>query len=312
MQNFEIKSKLISDQFEKIKREKSHLLDNRLTLSWSIWMFGIEKFEDSVKRLKKNDINYIELKGDRHTQTSGVPSSEIKKVLADYEMKVSGACGMFSQDNDLSSTDATSVKAAQDYIKRQLDFLAEVGAKYMVVVPSAVGRPNALAGDEFARSVEALKACAPYFKDSGIFASVEPIRAAEVSLVHTVKDAMKLIEAIDDEAIAHINADTYHMMLEEAHIGQAIIEAGDRLCNLHVADSNRGALGTGMTDFDTIIRAAYIIGMNTKDRFITPEPLGPFPNPYVLANSPCNVPVMDKLVKDTAAYFRQREEVVLG
>ncbi len=35
---------------------------------------------------------------------------------------------------------------------------------------------------------------------------------------------------------------------EESYIGEAILEAGRLLVNLHMADSNRGALGLGSLD----------------------------------------------------------------
>lgn len=311
MQNFEIKDQRIKERFELIKKNNPEQFNRRLNFSWSIWMFGIERFEDSVKRLKNNGINYVEIKGDRHTAGSGIPLKEMKRVLADYDMKVSGACGMFSNENDLSSSNVYSVQNAIDYIERQVEFLAEVGGTYMIVVPSAVGRPNALDGAEFIRSVNALKKCADFFKQHGIKAAVEPIRSAEVSLVHTIDDAICLIKAVGNNGVQNINADTYHMLLEESHIGEAILKAGDHLVNLHLADSNRDAVGSGMIDFDTVIRATYIIGMNKENRFVTPEPLGPFPVPYVLSNSPCNVKVMDKLVKDTVHYFNERQNKLL-
>ena len=70
------------------------------------------------------------------------------------------------------------------------------------------------------------------------------------------------------------------MQAEEAHIGAAIVDAGDQLINLHMADSQRGALGTGAMDLDTIIRALYVIGFNSEGKFVTPEPLGPGGDPY--------------------------------
>lgn len=45
--------------------------------------------------------------------------------------------------------------------------------------------------------------------------------------------------------------------------------------NLHMADSNRCALGKGSLDVDTIIMALYLIGSNHEGIFVTPEPLGP-------------------------------------
>ncbi len=311
MQNYEIKNEQIKRRFNQLKLTNPDQFAQRLNLSWSVWMFGIEKLEDTASRLAKNGIHYIELKADQHTHGSGLKVAEVRKVLGDYDIKVSGACGMFSEGNDLSSTDVYSVQHAVDYIKREVEFLAEVGGEYMIVVPTAVGRPEAADGAEFLRSVNALRSCGDFFAQHGIKAAIEPVRSAEVSLVHSVSDAKRYIGAIGHDAIGHINADTYHMLLEEAHIGEAILSAGDQLVNLHLADSNRDALGSGMIDFDTVIRAAYLIGMNAKGRYVTPEPLGPFPVPYVLANGPCDVAVMDRLVSETASYFNRREQEVL-
>jgi hypothetical protein len=77
-----------------------------------------------------------------------------------------------------------------------------------------------------------------------------------------------------------------------------------------VADSNRDGPGNGMMDLDLVIMAAYLVGMNQEGRFITFEPLGPYSNPYVLANSVPDESIMDKLVKESVAYFREREEIV--
>ena len=261
--------------------------------------------------MKNSGLDWIELKGDQHTKSSGLKVSEVKKVLAAYDMKVSGACGMFSNENDLSSNSPFVVQKAKDYIKRQVEFLSEVGGKYLIVVPSAVGRPNGIDGYEFARSVAALSSCGEVFEQTGVKAAIEPIRSAEVSLIHSVKQAQQYISAIGNKHIQHINADTYHMLLEEEHIGESILLAGEQLINLHIADSNRNAPGTGMIDFDTVIRAVYLNGLNQREAFVTPEPLGPFPDPYVLSNSPCNKEIMDKLVKDTINYFLLREKEVL-
>ncbi|MGE5549491.1 MAG: hypothetical protein ACM3ZC_03055 [Bacteroidota bacterium] len=49
---------------------------------------------------------------------------------------------MFSRDNDLSSNRPMQRQAAVDYLKREIEFAAAVGAKYLLVVPGAVGRPQ--------------------------------------------------------------------------------------------------------------------------------------------------------------------------
>ena len=112
----------------------------------------------------------------------------------------------------------------------------------------------------------------------------DSIRSAEVSIVHTFEDAKAYIKAVDRPGIGHINGDLYHMLVEESHIGQAILDAGEMLTNLHLADTNRCALGDGFMDIDTVIRALYLIGYNNDRCFVTPEPLGPGGDPYPAQN----------------------------
>lgn len=101
------------------------------------------------------------------------------------------------------------------------------------------------------------------------------------------------------------------MQSEEEHIGMAILSAGENLTNLHMADSNRGALGNGSLDLDTIIMALYVINFNRPGCYVTPEPLGPGGDPYpAMFGKPDRV-ALDKLVNDSATYFREREEQVL-
>lgn len=82
--------------------------------------------------------------------------------------------------------------------------------------------------------------------------------------------------------------------------------------NLHMADSNRGALGDGALDLDTIIMALYVLGYNREGRYVTPEPLGPGGDPYPAMYGKPDKAKLDRMVTQSAAYFRQREEVLLG
>ena len=148
---------------------------------------------------------------------------------------------------------------------------------------------------------------------SGIRGAVEPIRSAEVSFCHTFEDAKKYIKEVDSPSIKHINGDFYHMPVEESHIGQAIVDAEGILTNLHMADTNRGALRDGLLDLDILIMAPYIIGYNNDDNyFLTPEPLGPGEDPYPAMNGRPDPDKLDSLVvQSSSEYFRQREDFIL-
>jgi D-psicose/D-tagatose/L-ribulose 3-epimerase len=311
-QNHEIKTQKIHSAFLEFKKKYPEKFKTRLSLSWSNWGFGIEPLSDSAARLAKNGIQFIELHGNHYGPDFGYQVTETRKILADHGLEVGGICGMFSKDNDLSSNSAVHRQAAVDYLKRELEFTQQMGGGYILVVPGAVGRPHAYDNSEFERSVETLRLVADLFSKSKIKAGIEPIRSAEVSFVHNFADAKKYIAAVDHPGIAYINGDVYHMQSEESHIGEALLDAGGQLINLHMADSNRCALGEGAIDLDTIIMALYLIGFNSKDHYVTPEPLGPGGDPYPAMHSKPDKGLLEKMVRQTATYFRDREEAVLA
>jgi sugar phosphate isomerase/epimerase len=311
-QNFKIINSDIRERFLTLKRENPDALKPRLALSWSNWGFGMEKLEVSAKRLQDSGITWIELHGNHYGPDIGYDPKETLRILSDYDIQVAGICGMFSEDNDLSSNRGIQRQAAIDYIKREINFAHQVKASYILVVPGAVGRPEAYDNSEFQRSVETLQIIADLFIQYDIKCAIEPIRAAEVSFIHTVNEAKEYIRCVNHPGVANINGDVYHMQAEEQHIGAAILEAGEALVNLHMADSNRRALGEGSLDLDTIIMALYLIGYNRQGCFVTPEPLGPGGDPYPAMNEIPNPDVLDHLVQQTASYFRLREEEVLS
>lgn len=310
-QILELRNEKIQTAFVELKAKYPERLQRRLNLSWSNWGFGLESLAESAARLQRAGICYIELHGNHYGPDLGYEPKETLKILGEHGIQVAGVCGMFSADNDLSSNRPHHRQAAIDYLKREIAFTAEIGGVYLLVVPGAVGRAQPYDDTEFERSVDTLRRVAPLFVECRVKAAIEPIRSAEVSFIHTVADANRYIQAVNHPGIQHINGDVYHMQSEEAHIGEAVRAAGARLINLHLADSNRSALGEGSFDVDTLIMALYLIGYNQEGRFVTPEPLGPGGDPYPAMNGRPNPSALEHLVQQTARYFREREQALL-
>ena len=308
-QHFEETNSKIQQRFRELKPDQ---LKPRLKLSWSNWGFGREPLADSAARLAKSKVPYIELHGNHYGPDLGYKVDETLKILGDHGLKVSGVCGMFSADNDLACNRAVCRQAAIDYLDREVPFTRAVGGSYLLVVPGAVGRPKAYDHVEFERSAETLAMRGDLFQEHDIKAAIEPIRSAEVSLVHTIADAKRYLAQVNHPGVGHINGDVYHMQSEERHIGDVIIDAGDQLVNLHMADSNRCAMGEGAMDLTTIIRALYVIGFNQGDRFVTFEPLGPGGDPYPAMHGKPDRLKLDALVETSIRYFRECEELVLA
>jgi D-psicose/D-tagatose/L-ribulose 3-epimerase len=312
VQHFEESNNRIREGFKELKRRSPEKFAKRLNLSWSNWGFGRESLADSAARLAKSQVPYIELHGNHYGPGLGYKVDETKKVVSEHGLRVSGVCGMFSADNDLASNRAVCRQAALEYLDREVPFTQALGGAYLLVVPGAVGRPRAYDDVECERSAETLAMRGDLFVQHGVKAAIEPIRSAEVSLVHTVADAKRYLAEVNHSGVRHINGDVYHMQSEERHIGDAIVDAGDQLVNLHMADSNRCAMGEGSMDLATIIRALYVIGHNVEGRFVTFEPLGPGGDPYPAMHGKPDKAKLDALVSTSIRYFHECEEMVLA
>ncbi|NLL47275.1 MAG: sugar phosphate isomerase/epimerase [Firmicutes bacterium] len=311
-QRFQVRSENIAKQFAQLRQEKPERLEQEMTLSFSTWMFGTEDLEVTFKRIRDAGLEYVELPGNHHTKDLGLSVQYVRSLLNDYGLKVSGICGLYSPQTDFASDSPYARQNAIDYVRREIEFASEVGAEYIILVPSAVGRPQPIDAAELERSVETVRLVGDDFLQAKIKAGVEPIRSAEVSLIHTIADTEEFIRRVDHPGISHINGDIYHLINEEEHVGEAIIQAGDSLVNLHLADSHRGPLGTGVMDVDDVIRALYLIGHNQPGRFVTGEALGIGGNPYELMSRQSEPELFDQIVKQTIGYFRQREKLVVA
>jgi sugar phosphate isomerase/epimerase len=143
-------------------------------------------------------------------------------------------------------------------------------------------------------------------------AAIEPVRAAEVSFCHTFAEAKRLIDTVAHPGVRHIAGDVYHMFTEEEHVSATILEYGPIMTNLHMADSNRRALGLGAMDLDLILMALYVTGYANDQCFCSAEPLGPGGDPYPQMFGNPDPKVLDALVEQTARCFYEREEEILN
>jgi D-psicose/D-tagatose/L-ribulose 3-epimerase len=312
LQNFKVKDLEVKRKFIEFRRNNDLKNKKRLNLSWNIGGFGTEQLEISVARLAINNIHFIELLGNRYGNDLGYCTKEVKKILNQYDIKVGGICSVVSPESEFASNNPYVRQRCIDYFRRNIDLCKEVGGSYILFAPSAIGRPKKYDDNEFFRAVETINKVADYLLQSGVRGAIEPIRSDEVSICHTLAEAKKLIDAIGHPGVKHIAGDVFHMLLGEEHIASTLIEYGDMIINLHLADTNRGALGTGSLDLDLILMALYVIGYNNDSCFCTPEPIGAGIDPYSVLYGRYDHEILDELVKKTASCFYEREEEILN
>ena len=200
----------------------------------------------------------------------------IKTALKKYNLRCISVAAAFGPDRDLRGTPEQQQTSLQ-YIKDTIDFTKAVGGE-LVVGPlySSVGRADAVSASNYALQektvVGHLKELCKYAATKEIKLAIEPLNRFETDFINTCDQALNLIEKVNSDLL-YLHLDTFHMNIEEKHLGEAIIKAGNKLALLHACGSDRGTPGWDHTNWDDIKKALETI--NYKGQLViesfTPE-----------------------------------------
>ena len=256
--------------------------------SVSNWIYGNESLELTMARLARFGYDGIELEG----EPGKYNIDEVNNLLRRYNLKVLSIAGIYpwpTNERDLANPDAGTRKKAIEYLKKIVDFAVNLGSSLVIVVPSAVGKATPIGKSDNEKTwlaniekdwnyaVESVKEAASYAEKAGVCLAIEPINRYETYLVNTAEQAIKFVSEVNSEFVK-VHLDCFHMNIEEKNIAESIRKTGSLLINLHVADSNRQAVGNGHIDFKAVIRA--LLDINYQGA-IAMEPLPPVSNPYI-------------------------------
>lgn len=188
-----------------------------------------------------------------------IDTERIKNALTEFGLEAL-VCGAFGPGRDLTADDENLQKNSLAYIESCLQICAELGAKFFGgPMYSAVGKARMLSPDmrkkEWDLAVRNLSKICEMAAALGLEIALEPLNRFESDLVNTADDVLRMIEDIGHPA-AKMMLDSFHMSIEERDPEKAIIQAGEKLIHLQVAENYRGTPGTGQTNW-----AAYKRGL---------------------------------------------------
>lgn len=159
-------------------------------------------------------------------------------------------------DVDISSDDAETARRGEAMVELALEIAADLGAPAVSGICYAAF--NTYTAPQTPAQVErvatALSRLDRRAGELGVRLGVEPVNRYESYLVNTLDQATALISmAGASNMFAHM--DTFHMCIEERDISAVVLRNAALLGYAHVADSHRGALGTGNFDLGAYFRA---------------------------------------------------------
>ena len=271
--------------------------------SMTQWIVGNEDITQSFARLKKCGYDGIEFAAEPYT----TDTKRMQKLLKEYDMVCTSLCGIFTEQRDLTAGVGFAADAAIAYLKDSVDFAVQVGAPYIIVVPSPVGRTELPAGNSYEyrweNAVKNLIVAADYAAQKGVMLAVEAINRYETYLVNTLEKAYAMVKQVNHPQVM-IMADLFHMSLEENSIIKSLRMVADKLIHVHVADNTREAAGLGRTDFKEILYVLRDIGYQGP---LTMEFMPRVANPYASGQIQTQSELMDRFAKQAIDYMKMLE-----
>lgn len=180
----------------------------------------------------------------------------LRRQLDEGSLRASALSIMDGQTpQDLVHPDSNIREATLAYLTSCLEMVAALGGDFLTTAVSTSGKlvPMTDPEQEWNWAIDGLKRLVDRAGGMGLRVAVAPLNRYETYFLRTADQAMALAEAIGETC--GIALDTFHMSIEEVSMSDAIERCGDRLVDVHVADSNRGPCGSGAIDWPGVLEA---------------------------------------------------------
>lgn len=241
-------------------------------------VYGMHDLHDTINRAADIGFDAVELTAALHLpiNSSSNRRREVKSWIHNAGIECSALHYIFDGSVKLATADRDLNAKCTNYLCKVIDVTSDVEAKTVIIGSGGATRHL----DEGTDRVEATKCMAEvilkageYAAQKNVYLAVEAINRYETNFLNTMQDTTEFVEMINHPNVRTM-ADTYHLNIEESNPVVSVLKYGHALQNLHLADSNRQAPGTGHFDFKGIADALKEVGF---DKYCSFEVFGLYP-----------------------------------
>jgi len=208
----------------------------------------------------------------------------LKSLLEQSNLEVcnTGTAGVAGEGLFLTSPTAVNRRACLEHLKQYARFAACIGGSLSI---GTVRGPAPVSWVKLTEQrhwlAKGLRELAKFAgEEFGLRLVIEPLSSQYTGWIHTVAEALELLDEIDADNLGLL-VDTYHLYHQEADWSESLAAAGSWVAHVHVSDSNRRYPGMGVINFRTVIKTLRDIGY---DGYLSLE-AEPYPDPITCAKN---------------------------
>ncbi|MDR7545353.1 MAG: sugar phosphate isomerase/epimerase family protein [Armatimonadota bacterium] len=266
------------------------------------WIYGAAPLDETLARIAAAGYDGVELPGEPGRWTA----AEVRPLLKRHglaPLALTASCMFPQTPRDLANPDPQIRQEAVRYVVECLRLAADVDAPLVQMLPSGETRLRPLTSplDEWRWSVEGMRQAADEAERLGVRIAIEPLNRYEAYLVTNVTDALAYLAEVDSPWVG-LTVDVFHANIEEPSIAGAIGMAAPRLLHVHLADTNRQALGRGHLDLAGVFGALRAINYQGAAVLeVTP----PGPDPFTSIKDDRSAAVLDVFLVESLAQLQR-------
>jgi len=191
-------------------------------------------------------------------------AADVVERCREYGIEPIAMCRQ-TPDRDVSSADAATAAAGEQWLRAQVDLVADLGIDHITGLAYGVfGTATSPVDDaRFVATAQRVGAVAEDAHARGVMLTCEVLNRYETAFMNTAARAVEFVRASGSHHL-RLHLDTFHMAIEETSILDAIHLALPHLGYLELGQSGRGELASGVLEIDALVAATLDAGYDGR------------------------------------------------
>jgi len=192
-----------------------------------------------IKTIKDAGFDFVEMRAMLVSSLSEEEFLKLKNYLKEVGLDCDCCCALFPKTIRVTGNHI-DYDAISQYIEHTFSRCSQLGAKKIVFGSAPARALDKDTSEEmgYKQIAEVISKCVlPACRKYDITVVMEPLRADACNFIHTLKDGMKVVDAVKSEKL-QLLGDTIHMMSNHDNASD-IIRYADSLSHFHIAELER-------------------------------------------------------------------------